>query len=100
MTELTGTLSAVVTALGVLAAAVALISTRSRSTALQVLLDMLVAAGLLRLTGEPSLPQLAGVVAIVALRVLLRTALTRDFGRLRPTDARRPAGRAGRASGA
>ncbi|GIJ76823.1 hypothetical protein SAMN05443287_104373 [Micromonospora phaseoli] len=100
MTGLTGTLSAVVTALGVLAAAIALVSTGSRSTALQVLLDMLVAAGLLRLTGEPSLPQLAGVVVIIALRLLLRTALVQDFRRLRPTDAGRPAEQVGRASGA
>ncbi|WBB52698.1 DUF1622 domain-containing protein [Verrucosispora sp. WMMD573] len=89
-------LSAVITALGVLAATVALLTTGSRTTALGVLLDMLLAAGLLRLTGEQSWTEIVVLVAIVALRLLVRTALTADFRR-RSRAAERPADRVGRA---
>ncbi|MEV2239746.1 hypothetical protein [Micromonospora sp. NPDC049891] len=90
--------SAVITGLGVLAAAVALLSTGSRTTALGVLLDMLLAAGLLRLTGGQSWMEIAVLVAIVALRLLVRGTLIADFRR-RSGDAGRPAERVGRASG-
>ncbi|MBX7266654.1 DUF1622 domain-containing protein [Micromonospora sp. Llam7] len=96
---MTGALSAAVTVLGVLAATVALVTTGSRSTALRVLLDMLLAAGLLRLAGGPPWPDLAAVAAIAALRTLLRGALMRDFRRWRSTDAGRPSEQVGRASG-
>ncbi|WFE43379.1 DUF1622 domain-containing protein [Verrucosispora sp. WMMD1129] len=89
-------LSALITALGVLAATVALLTTGSRTTALGVLLDMLLAAGLLRLAGEQSWTEIAVLVAIVALRLLVRTALTADFRR-RSREAKRPAERVGRA---
>ncbi|MBQ1024596.1 DUF1622 domain-containing protein [Micromonospora sp. C95] len=89
-------LSALVTAFGVLGATVALLTTGSRATALGVLLDMLLAAGLLRLTGEQSWTEIAVLVAIVALRLLVRTALTADFRR-RSGDGQRPAERVDRA---
>ncbi|WP_206025291.1 hypothetical protein [Micromonospora zingiberis] len=104
---MTGTLAAVVTALGALTAGVALVTTRSVSTALGVLLDMLIAAGLLRLVGEQSGSSLAAVAAIVVLRSVLRGALLADQRRWRLADQRRwrsagrrrPAERAGRTSG-
>ncbi|MCZ7422381.1 MULTISPECIES: DUF1622 domain-containing protein [unclassified Micromonospora] len=89
-------LSALVTAFGVLGATVALLTTGSRATALGVLLDMLLAAGLLRLAGEQSWTEIAVLVAIVALRLLVRTALTADFRR-RSRDGQRPAERVDRA---
>ncbi|MEV6813344.1 hypothetical protein [Micromonospora sp. NPDC051296] len=96
---MTATLSAGVTVLGALAATVALVATGSWPTALRVLLDMLVAAGLLRLTGNESWPDLAAVAAIVVLRLVLRSALLQDYRRWRSTDAGRPAEQLGRASG-
>lgn len=74
-------------------AAVALLTAGSWRTALRILLDLLTAAGLLRLTGARGWADLAGVAAIVALRQVLWAALTPD----RPADAgsrddaRRPA---------
>ncbi|GAB3842585.1 DUF1622 domain-containing protein [Micromonospora andamanensis] len=90
--------AAVITALGVLAALVALLATGSRTTALGVLLDMLLAAGLLRLTGEQTWTEIAVLTAIVALRLLVRATLITDFRR-RSSGAGRPAERVGRASG-
>ncbi|MER5456625.1 hypothetical protein ABT008_17730 [Micromonospora sp. NPDC002389] len=87
-------LATVVAALGVLGAGVALVTTGSRSTALRVLLDMLVAAGLLRLTGEQTWRELAATVVIVLLRRMLSSALTENF-----RWSARPAERVGRASG-
>ncbi|GGM39840.1 hypothetical protein GCM10011608_25780 [Micromonospora sonchi] len=85
-----GALSAVVTVLGAFVALVALVVTRSWPAALGVLLDMLVAAGLLRLVGEASLRELGAVAAIVVLRVLLRSALFADYRWWRCTDPGRP----------
>ncbi|MFG2060777.1 hypothetical protein ACGFIK_05090 [Micromonospora sp. NPDC048871] len=69
------TLAAVVGALGVFSAGVALLATRSVPTALGVLLDLLVAAGLLRLAAVASWSALVGVVVIVAVRQMLRAGL-------------------------
>ncbi|WP_433528723.1 hypothetical protein ACQPYA_20540 [Micromonospora sp. CA-263727] len=96
---MTATLSAVVTVLGALAATVALVATGSWPTALRVLLDMLVAAGLLRLTGNQGWPDLAAVAAVVVLRLVLRTALVQDYRRWRSPGAGRPAEHAGRPPG-
>jgi hypothetical protein len=57
------------------AGALALAATRRPATALGVLLDLLLAAGLLRLTGDPSWHALATAAAIVLLRRLLGTGL-------------------------
>ncbi|MEU5553137.1 DUF1622 domain-containing protein [Micromonospora sp. NPDC047793] len=90
-------LATVVAALGVLGAGVALVTTGSRSTALRILLDMLVAAGLLRLTGEQTWRELAATVVIVLLRRMLSSALTENFRWSAGPGG--PAGRIGRASG-
>ncbi|MGC5052274.1 DUF1622 domain-containing protein [Micromonospora sp. DT48] len=93
-----GTLvAAVITALAVLAAMVVLLATGSRATALGVLLDLLLAAGLVRLTGNQTWTEIVVLVAIVAVRLLVRTTLIEDFRRWSP-DAGRPAERAGRAA--
>ena len=92
-----GTVAAVVGALGVLSAAVALLATRSVPTAVGVLLDMLVAAGLLRLVGGSSWSDLATVAVILAVRRMLRSGLLAD-ARQRSSTSRPPAGQAGRAS--
>jgi hypothetical protein len=57
-----------VTVAGLVAAAVTLVATRRPLFAVQVLLDFLLAAGLLRLTGHPDWTVLGGTAAIVALR--------------------------------
>jgi hypothetical protein len=71
LTPLVGPVALAVTAAGLLAAAVTLATTRRPLLALKVLLDFLLAAGLLRLTGHPDWPALAGAAAVVALRRLV-----------------------------
>ncbi len=65
----------VVTAAGLVAALLVLAATRRPSVALAVLLDFLLAAGLLRLTGDPGWPSIATAAAVVALRRLLVAGL-------------------------
>ena len=65
------TLALLVTAAALTAGLVALIATRRPAAALPVLLDLLVAAGLLRLVGEPSWQALATAAAILVLRRLI-----------------------------
>ncbi|MGI5520774.1 hypothetical protein ACQEUX_07445 [Micromonospora sp. CA-259024] len=69
------TLVTAVTALAMIAGVVTVLSTGALRTAVRVLLDLLTAAGLLRLAGDPSWNSLAGAVAIIALRQLLGAAL-------------------------
>ena len=64
-------LATVVSALALGVGGVVLLTVRSWRTALQVLLELLVAAGLLRLVGGRSWPALATAVAVIALRRLL-----------------------------
>ncbi|WP_341716052.1 hypothetical protein QQG74_18695 [Micromonospora sp. FIMYZ51] len=92
---MTATLATVITALGVLGATVALVTTRSWPTALAVLLDMFVAAGVVNLAGGQNLRELAGVAAIVALRMLLRSALLGNYRWWRTAEPGRPAERVG-----
>lgn len=66
-----GTLALAVTAAALLAGLVALATTRRPAAALPVFLDLLVAAGLLRLVGEPGWQTLAATAAIVLLRRLI-----------------------------
>ena len=66
-----GTLALLVTAAALIAGLVALVSTRSPAAALPVFLDLLVAAGLLRLVGQPSWQALATAAAIILLRRLI-----------------------------
>ena len=64
-----------VTAAGLLAAAAVLAATRQPLFALKVLLDFLLAAGLLRLTGQPGWAALATAAALVAVRRLVGVGL-------------------------
>lgn len=57
------------------AGALALAVTRRPSTGLGVLLDLLLAAGLLRLLGDPDWQVILSAAVVVALRRLLSTAL-------------------------
>ncbi|MBM7495239.1 hypothetical protein JOD64_006461 [Micromonospora luteifusca] len=72
---MTGTLTTVVTALALVVGVVIALTTVALRAAVRVLLDLLTAAGLLRLVGEPSWNGLAGAAAIIALRQLLGAAL-------------------------
>ncbi|HET7823215.1 MAG TPA: hypothetical protein VFL10_16965 [Ornithinibacter sp.] len=60
----------VVTAAAVAMGAAVLVRTRQLSAALPVLLDLLLAAGLLRLTGSQGWASLGGTAAIIAIRKL------------------------------
>ncbi|MER7334434.1 MULTISPECIES: hypothetical protein [unclassified Micromonospora] len=64
------------TALATLAGLAVLVGTRSWRCALRVLLDLLTAAGLLRLAVDQGWAELAGAAAIILLRRLLWAALT------------------------
>ena len=75
--EVAGTLALLVTAAALLAGLVALAATRCPAAALPVFLDLLVAAGLLRLVGEPGGQTLAATAAIVLLRRLIGSGLHR-----------------------
>jgi hypothetical protein len=57
--------------LGLLSAAVVLAAERDVRTGLRVLLDFLVAGGVLRLGGDPSWREVASAAALVAVRQLL-----------------------------
>ncbi|MBM0277083.1 hypothetical protein [Micromonospora tarensis] len=72
---MTGPLVLAVTALALVAGVVTALSTGALRSAVRVLLDLLIAAGLLRLAGDPGWHGLAGAVAIIALRQLLGAAL-------------------------
>jgi hypothetical protein len=80
--EVAGTLALLVTAAALLAGLVALVATRRPAAALPVLLDLLVAAGLLRLVGTPSWSALATAAAVILLRRLIGVGL-RTGGRTR-----------------
>lgn len=71
MTQVLPKLALVVTAAGVLAAGVCVATTRDWRTALAVLLEMLTAAGLLRLAGPPSLRVTAAAGVVLAIRRLV-----------------------------
>ena len=61
----------VCTALGLLAAAAVLLRARDGRLCLKVLLELLVAAGLLRLVDEPSWRQILTAASIIAIRRLI-----------------------------
>ncbi|MET8265431.1 hypothetical protein ACWD8I_27135 [Micromonospora arida] len=75
---MTGALVTAVTALALVAGVLATLTTGALRSGVRVLLDLLTAAGLLRLAGEPGWNGLAGAVAIIALRQLLGAALSRS----------------------
>ncbi|MEV4482453.1 hypothetical protein [Micromonospora coxensis] len=66
-----------VTALALCCGALLLVTARSWRTALRVLLDLLVAAGLLRLTAGQGWSALAAAAAVILLRQLLWAGLAR-----------------------
>ncbi|MEX5719868.1 hypothetical protein [Geodermatophilus maliterrae] len=70
-----GLLALVVSALALVAGAVTLAATRRPALALGVLLDLLLAAGLLRLAAEPTWTSLATTAAVVLLRRLIGAGL-------------------------
>ncbi|HYO37992.1 MAG TPA: hypothetical protein VER97_18085 [Geodermatophilus sp.] len=72
---LPGLPATVVTALALGAGAVALAATRRPALALGVFLEMLLAAGLLRLAAEPTSTSLGTAAAIVLLRRLVGAGL-------------------------
>ncbi|MGW5559803.1 hypothetical protein ACWER9_21600 [Micromonospora sp. NPDC003944] len=74
---MTPALVTAVTALALVAGVVTTLSTGALRSGVRVLLDLLTAAGLLRLAGDPGWNGLAGAVAIIALRQLLGAALSR-----------------------
>jgi len=78
-----------ITAAGLVAGALTLARTRSPSLAMSVLLDLLLAAGLLRLTGGPAWGALATIASIVAIRRLIGSGLRVGRPSWRP---RTPAG--------
>ena len=80
-----GALVTVVTALALVVGVVTALTTGALRTGVRVLLDLLTAAGLLRLAGEPGWNGLAGAVAIIALRQLLGAALSAHAAMVRPT---------------
>jgi hypothetical protein len=84
------TLALLLTAAALLAGLVALGTTRRLAAALPVVLDLLVAAGLLRLVGEPGWPALATAAAIILVRRLIGFGLRtggRTWATTRPDRA-------------
>ncbi|WP_088989514.1 hypothetical protein [Micromonospora chokoriensis] len=65
-----------VTALALVVAVVTVLSTGALKTGVRLLLDLLTAAGLIRLAGDPGWNGLLGALAIIALRQLLGAALS------------------------
>lgn len=82
------TASWIVAAAAIAVATAALLVFHRPPLALHVLLDMFLAAGLLRLSAEASWQALAVTASIVVLRRMLGRALTTNPG---PTQARTPA---------
>ncbi|MFF0119524.1 hypothetical protein ACFYP0_01790 [Micromonospora arida] len=74
---MTGALVTAATVLALVAGVLTTLTTGALRSGVRVLLDLLTAAGLLRLAGEPGWNGLAGAVAIIALRQLLGAALSR-----------------------
>jgi hypothetical protein len=70
-----GEAALVISAAALVAGVLALVVTRRPGVGLSVLLDFLLAAGLLRLVGEPTWRSIASAAALVALRRLLGVGL-------------------------
>lgn len=71
----TGPAALAATAAGLVAGALALAVTRRPAAALGVLLDLLLAAGLLRLAGDPGWSTISAAAVVVLLRHLIGTGL-------------------------
>ena len=72
--------SLVITAAGLIVAAVALARTRRAPLALALLLDFFTAAALLHLAAPPSWPALGAAALTIAIRQLVRRTLTAAWG--------------------
>lgn len=70
-----GALAVAISAAALAAGALTLAVTRRPAAALSVLLDLLLAAGLLRLVGEPTWRSVGTAAAIVVLRRVISTGL-------------------------
>ena len=73
----------IVTAAGLIVAAVALVRTRRAPLALALLLDFFTAAALLHLAGPPTWPALGAAALTIAIRQLASRALTTARGERR-----------------
>lgn len=87
--QVAGLLAGGIAAAALLAGAIALASTRRPAVALPVLLDLLLAAGLVRLAGDPGWAALLTAAAVVALRRLIGAGL-RAGGRAWTVPGRPP----------
>jgi hypothetical protein len=76
LSALVAALVPVVVAAGLALSALTLLSTRRLSAALPVLLDLLLAAGLLRLSATASWQAIASAAAIVVIRKLATLGIT------------------------
>jgi len=82
-------LALAITAVGVVAAAVALASSGSWRAAIGVLAELLTAAGLVRLSAEPSWNRLAAAALILVVRrLILSTLLRAPWSRTQSSRAR------------
>ena len=70
-----GVAAQLVTGAALVSAALALAATRRPALALAILLDLLLAAGLLRLVGDPGWTALASAAVVIALRHLVGSGL-------------------------
>ena len=77
MSTLATSAALLVTGAALLSATAALLATRSVVVALPVLLDLLLAASLLRLTLLPSYPQLAATAVLVLVKRLASSGVRR-----------------------
>ncbi len=76
MNDLINTAALLVTAAAVVSAAAALLATSRITTALQILLDMLLAASLLRLILNPTPTQLAGTALLILIKRLASSGVS------------------------
>jgi len=97
MTGLVTDAALLVTLAALVSAAAVLTATGRVLVAMPVLLDMLLAAGLLRLALHPTLTQLAGTALLVVVKRLASVGVrTAGAARLAPTARRAPVRAAGR----
>lgn len=93
--EVTDAASAVVGAMGIVASAAALAATRRPLAALAVLLDFLMAAGLLHLAADPTYLRALSAGIVLAVRHLISWSLMTDSRGLLPPAPRWTRGNAG-----
>lgn len=87
LTSAVDALALVVAAGGLVAATAAYAATRRPGVAMAVLLDLLLAAGLLRLSGEPTWQRLVTAAVIVTLRRVVTGSLHHGATALAARDA-------------